>query len=1856
MENDNSTAGKVKTELAHLLKTNPREFNKVRLASNHEPIDLSETKLQGATLTGAKLINIDFSNADFEYANLTAAELQNSTFVGTKFKYTNLEKVNFSHSNLEGADFIGCQLESAIVDEANLSNANFSKANLTNASANKTNFSGTNLTSTNLSGTNLQTALNLKDAIYDKFTRWPSTSNLPPDFRPEGVQLSDEAAPATAQGAPQQGAVKAPMTPEQLKSKLIDKIDVKDVDLQVIEKQQLLLDRKMDYIIASFKKLNEKLITSEKDDDRDPLSASGYKSGGGASDQKLKELEEKVDNIASILTKFPVKSLEETYKLKDVIHQIEKNQQDIYLKVSEFVVEVNNVNKEIQNFFEGKLKISSIEGLDQMLAKNAQDLATKLKESELKIIEQQSQVEVKLDNTIIASEIENQMNVVNKAIGENLERKFEIQGLFIKQIKDEVESIKRETDLNKIFNDIVSTFDKSSVNIQELTQRIAKDQEEKITHLTNRIKIIDNKIDILSETNTLNVIGGMITDFGSGLKGELDKIVEASKGLEAKLSRFTGGTGDQDGATGPEILVQAVKETLMEVFSDDSSKNNIFRTISGIEGTVKTLEEKFSTLDMSGLSSLELAIRAKLDDMSEAVIDVDVLKDSIKSIDDKFSMMDLSSLSNLETAIKEKLDNLGESLTKVDVLKETMKSLEDKFALMDLSGLSDLETVIRTRLDNLEEAIIDVGALKETEDNIKNQITELSQVLLDIEVIKEVETNIKNRIDELQTAVITRTDSVESILTEIIKETASLPAASKAFDINDEINQLRALAASVDGKIKEVEKFDPSQADKTLSYLQENVDFIVERTKLLTEGADSEEISDKVSSLMNLSSSITEKIESLGQQAITPVVGETKTTVQTEFEDDTKELLEEFAIELQDLKELMQSTSATTKDSIIAQSISSQESINKLREDLTLSIDSLVNTIANQSFEALPIDKLFEKMQLNQEIVGDQLQMKAVEDKIASKVSSLLEIVNNKADMLEQKVDTIAQGDAKNDTISEVLEEFKANLLTELKGGGMDQSQQDQLMEKFEDVIYEFECVNDKLSSIQSISEDMSSQILKLDEITLQNMADRINILIDKGVKIDSDALIDTIKTELQEKMNDLNLEGVFAALTNKLIEHTNALHDQVIQSTQTIDSKVNQLIQQDHMEIANNILDNVNKLKEISVANSNRLITLQENADNSMALFKTIDNTIANETSTFKLIISNMNGELDKIQETSDNTEVIALIHEVIASYSEIATQLDEVVNMTSRMDFESLVDDMKAKLQEQLSEALKHDLTFEQILNNLSTNLTDKLSNVIEQNKGIEQKIESLISMDRAEEIQNIMAELETIKTISSNITDKIESNKAEELTNLISEFQSEIVKKVDYLKEESVEQNNNNIQFLTETFESYNLKIQTAFEELFETNVAEGMDYITLDISLMKNALETMNDQIDKIITTTSTLDLTTFKEAIETKLNTLLENETTVKFENALSEINQNLTGKLDTCYNSNIDFITKLISELETSILNKSGIDQVESLALVADSTEVKLTELTGLFKDASLKLEDLQNYSHNILFTKTDAETLFDSSNLLKDKTDSILNKLQEKIDKDDSLNDEVNFTELKDTVNSVNSFMDALKEKLDVNITEDIDIKLNQIQKILLNKVEDIYSELITSFTAIDTKLEKLSVGEIVAQVDSLVSDMLVGIDKEINSVSKMLEGIDYTSTKLSGKISSFEEGITFISSHIEEKDKMFETIKSLEETLSILAAKAEEESENTPIESLLNFMHKDSDQKLSLMRELIDKTSEKSATLELEERLKKIEKHVQTENKRQNEKIINVLNSVKTLLTDIEELKTFKFSLNDTNEEENN
>ncbi len=137
-------------------------WNRMRQASLHDTVDLSDAVLKGKNLRGADFRGANLQRADFESADLSKARLDGADLTGTLLYQAFANDASFTNavcidacmeeSACSGADFRNAVLDGAVIKQADFSDAILNGASFREADLRDTDFRGADLSNADLSG------------------------------------------------------------------------------------------------------------------------------------------------------------------------------------------------------------------------------------------------------------------------------------------------------------------------------------------------------------------------------------------------------------------------------------------------------------------------------------------------------------------------------------------------------------------------------------------------------------------------------------------------------------------------------------------------------------------------------------------------------------------------------------------------------------------------------------------------------------------------------------------------------------------------------------------------------------------------------------------------------------------------------------------------------------------------------------------------------------------------------------------------------------------------------------------------------------------------------------------------------------------------------------------------------------------------------------------------------------------------------------------------------------------------------------------------------------------------------------------------------------------------------------------------------------------------------------------------------------------------------------------------------------------------------------------------------------------------------------------------------------------------
>lgn len=160
--------------------------------ANLEYVNLSRARLEGANLQGANLFESCLNKVDFEAAYLDGADLSGSRLIGAYFNKADLRGINLvgtymmkaclHRANAVGAILFAANLTDADLSQANLSYADLSEVDFTRADLDETNLTGADVRRSNFARAKNLTFEQLELAKGNRLTKLPKCMEFPPHW------------------------------------------------------------------------------------------------------------------------------------------------------------------------------------------------------------------------------------------------------------------------------------------------------------------------------------------------------------------------------------------------------------------------------------------------------------------------------------------------------------------------------------------------------------------------------------------------------------------------------------------------------------------------------------------------------------------------------------------------------------------------------------------------------------------------------------------------------------------------------------------------------------------------------------------------------------------------------------------------------------------------------------------------------------------------------------------------------------------------------------------------------------------------------------------------------------------------------------------------------------------------------------------------------------------------------------------------------------------------------------------------------------------------------------------------------------------------------------------------------------------------------------------------------------------------------------------------------------------------------------------------------------------------------------------------------------------------------------------
>ena len=1867
---DSSEQSLPKPELLRLLKVNIRQFNEYRKQTNFALVDLTNEKIQGVTLSGATLVNIDFSGSSFEYSTLNQAMFDRCIFHETIFKFASLISSTFKNSDLQQADFSGAQLEGAFFENVMLQKANMSKANLRKSYFAGADFTGTDLTFANLLESDLRKAISLDKCLYDDHTRWTSVGLLPEGFLPPNVSSE-----------PVKRSISKPVSPP---TTMGDFSEPSSRDVNPIENQLSDLHQKLDELYDRI----------------------GNTSGGDnyATADQLKELEYKIENVASILTKLPIKSFEETYKMADVIQQVQQTQAEIHQNMVKFIAMSKEANDELRSLVSGKIQAQHIVGLDKLFAQNQQALVDFVKDSKDEIIEEGKKIDFSIDESMLSTVLDKEFSQIAKLLREDLNRKFDAQIHYFKSLEERLQALEPEADLGSILKEKLSVvFDGLKQDVEE-SVAVALGRSD----LQKSVEGVQASVnDVLDVVNTLKIESqGKVDGIFEQLKYDFEDLISEAlanydykKDIEnirviANDTRVAVNTLGTDTLTNLKLTIAEIQEQVGELklhvskkfnlieekltlMSSDSSeisekmaKYDIKEELEELKSLASTLESSQEELKVVSASdhlkntlddfleeSQEFAVESGSDLLNSKVSSIKDLKDLLAQkidgiaekvsgnidITDQLALLESGNAQEVVQELAIELDELKEIISATEnstkaLLNKQSKLSEENFNQLRedlLSSIDHLSTMFEPEnlVDTLSKGEVTLSA-KSNEglaDSIAQRIEEKIKLLMDsaskvseMEEDQEALNSIKalledtySRVDSLYTdsintikysssSTMEKLASMEKLIAEGLKNLQknldekfeNLTDTSVDFstvDLTEELEKLKLVA-------KGAEAHDKTDSLEKILSMKGNLDTILQNSKSIIADSGADELSEKVVDIEAISNKLSERLEGIASKISSGI--DLSEQLQYLGNDETEELMNDFSLELEDLRDMINSSHSRTKSMLESQSKLNEDAFNRLREDITCSIDSMVGSFKDNTFlqelqeglvsqnsEALieqiskDISKKMQKLVVSGDSTAQGLplglqeeDLKAMfEDFKSTLIDDIKLIVDSNSEETREaltNLDITARLDAFNGSVTSIsteLDVLKSSL------DKLSEEQVDELSGNLSQVLSSIEALKDFVdtadfdnTSVLEIVNNLDDSVKKLSEAQITPIVDNISQLSSRVAEIEnkfdfSADKIDYIHNKfgpVLQKIDEINskedssnsdLDKVLSLL-KKADVITESIHQTVIDADKKAET---------HSELLENIISYLSE-SGVKIQDAHLLEQIKGYMDMKVdeidleAPVKSIFRDFNLKLQRLEENLSSTLVALDlKVQAIQDSSplEDIGNLHKKLASLKEtsenISTLLTNVSENVSVEKFKELRNSISEPIHSSI-ETISNDLaSISKDMEKLGTEegltaVQESVEVLANASKQLIDTLEILNEVSKKEDIKDFIAELDAIiseKVVDLATTDQL-TQSTTSLANKLSSEISVITEKEDGLsaKVDTVIRSTSSSRLET---------IMSDLQELKGTTEQLDMKFNILSEELknddMKDLLQSLKVDLSSAINDFSLL-LQSSKpdEAVRAELSTF-----SAQFVERLESTRQAMETLVEENLSQGIDFLT-----IDLSALSKN----VETLrSRIADDLTLKLDENTEQLKNnTDKKLASLEEGLHsqkellvsvdstlNTVSGQLDTLMVFTKTLFTAENAQAFQGFVADQFDKVsvsiDSLDLESMKTSIESTLTDKLSDVIALSQGNKDLISVISDKIAHHDYEALQNTIHDKYVAILDSVSAFKTSIEALFSEKTEALEEGIiVADSTV---KEVmTNVMALSELLTHKTDALSAKIDSF--------SHASEQEA-----EGFEETLAALS-----------------------------------------------------------------------------------------------------
>ena len=1208
-----------------------------------------------------------------------------------------------------------------------------------------------------------------------------------------------------------------------------------------------------------------------------------------------------------------------------------------------------------------------------------------------------------------------------------------IESLFTNLLKNTNE-LPKSTDLKELF-DVVAT------NLTVFSREVVS-QKDSLTDIMLKIDAFRS-----DDSNKKEIIKNITL-----LKPDLERISNGFDTIVLSLNDNFKTIVKSISALDNSELIEKLSDTVNDM---KLSSNTVLSAIDVLDKKTETIDKSLKNLvtrddlyhtesSIGEIRALNKDINTSLNDLTSKYYRIDNLADKIDASVNIIAGLkaSLAEVGNENTVkLSEKLDNL---------LSETNKISND-------TQFEDFKSSLHTFFAELNNDIQETKVIADnTKANVLNIVASMQALNLSQEfqntltIINNAEAQIKYHIEEtVQQASDYNQTQIERIIDNIVTGAESLNQAfnksknevtelchNRFETVFDNISELKKMLTQADENSVASGNAMFSNITDRLNLFENTLRESLKTQEITTSEANSD-LNTGIENIKNISSVIDYKIDSSiveisnSQKKFDELRQSVDEVLALNFVDTVKDLRADLYASKQDLISVFEDTSNNISD--------------VLTNDLYGKYELIISKIESVEDELVLLQKN---------------NLEEIKDILSNIYSSSVDIISYVSEMKSPSTDIF---DRKLEVLSENLKENNLEHIENVRAiVEVIKNQVQTNLERQEELYFE------KINLLEDRILSTTSEI----KVDIQGTYDRLNQLKDsyKELKESLDynaisntnkydellALSATLNSDIENKLSALKL-----SLLEKLSEFKQEFNCENVDKINEFKFVVDSITSKGFDATSELLLSLQNSLNEFSSLNSNERLGAIETIKNEFATLKAIVDTQS------KVNVDNKNEALEKTTALFNNLEkdLLMLSDSVEANKFILTDKLENSLSLlkdafiaNSDNNNKSSMDKL-VTLQDSIS-ALKIQVstTGEEASKFASDNLNSIL-------KAVSELREVFISNSN-ENLKSIIEKVESYKEnfdIIQNILDKVDENIDGDMTRQLSIIESNfevLMSQITILNEKfehsladkiNLEYKNisDKIQSgISDSLESYKLKIEAVFDELTEKN-----DYNNTNIN---RRLEEFNRDIREFWN----IQINSQYQSLESMLSELkdLQNNGQNYTENELADFNNKLEGlKTElTLNNSNMvaDFIEKLNS-IEQGIkqdLEKMGSDTQNSDTELKDGLEYnfsKLSEDVKIFSDdINLEIKNIASAVGNLEKVISDNSNNNDENDALKADIEEIKTTVNYSFDK---ITDNQNMLEeqlvlTKNSVESLNGLLNSVQENKDTLATFSEIINTNNI------------------------------------------------------------------------------------------------------------------------------------------------------------------------------------------------------------------